>query len=200
MKKLLILLSFITTISSSFAATYVMKIKEEENPFVIKCGNGKTFANNKCNDLIARIDTCPSGYSEHNATECISDIQTQRTKNCPSGYTYSVSQDSCQTSSRIGSANGRCGGGYGGCSARVGPNDCYYTCSDGNSFQGWYYETCSTGTPNNGWCEVYSYTPYSLSSCQSNETEIGEYCVEIVNKNINVCPEGTTGFDNNYCY
>ena len=183
------------------ATIYIMKIQEEKSSIVVTCQAGNHYANAKCNQLQSKIDTCPDGFEDYNATQCKSLITVTRNRLCQSGYVYNSGSQQCQQAVQVGWANGTCGGGYAGCSAIVSPSACYYTCSDGNSFQGFYYERCSSGYADNGRCYSTNYASYTLDSCGTGFiSQDTDKCVELKDKTLNICPEGTIELDDNNCY
>jgi hypothetical protein len=204
MNKLLKLIA-ITTIfmlnSNISATTYIMKILEKNSDFQITCDEGKHLVNATCFILINKIDKCPDGYENYNSTKCKSLTPINKSRLCPSGYSYSSGSQSCKQSVTVGWADGSCGGGHSGCRATVSPSDCYWTCSDGTENQGWYYERCSTGYGGgDGRCYSDNYTSYTLSSCTSGFVSVGTTCARLIDKILNVCPEGLTDYNETQCY
>jgi hypothetical protein len=185
------------------ATNYIIKIQEDKSSIKISCAEGEHFSNSKCNILIDKINTCPDGYENYSETECKSSSVVTRTRLCSSGYSYNAGAEKCQRTLSHGSASPSCGGGQPGCgySVKAGEAyDCVYTCDDGRTIQGWYYETCSTGYASNGWCYSTSYVDYTLGTCGTGFISVGDDCAEIKNKLINVCPEGLTDYNDSQCY
>jgi hypothetical protein len=168
-----------------------------------QCAVGEHLLDGSCYTIVDRIDVCPSGYTDHNATQCKSNTSRQPLKTCPAGAQLSGSK--CYTYTYVGYGRATCGGGGRGERATVGPNDCYWTSRDDPSIghQGFYYVRCPSGSSNiynDKRCFSTTQTEASNAGCQSGYTSIGNVCHVLSAKNLDICPTNSADLDEASCY